>query len=96
MSTITAQRPHTMPKEKAKKKAEELASHLAQRLGIEWQWKGDVLYFEAPSGTAKGTKGEVTVTDTEIAVAVQLPFLLKMMSPMIESKVKEQLDTIVA
>lgn len=95
MSTIDITRAHSLPLDQAKKKAEELASGMADRFGISWKWEGDTIHFDAPNGAAKGTKGAVSVTDKDVRVAIDLPFMLKMMKGTIESKIKEKLDALV-
>ncbi len=94
MATIDITRNHTLPIDDAKKKAEELAKSMADKFGIAWKWDGDTIRFDAASGTAKGTKGEVAVTDKTVRVAIDLPFMLKMLKGTIEGKVKEKLDTL--
>ena len=95
MSTIDISRNHSLPIEDAKKKAEELAKGMADKFGIAWKWEGDSIKFDATSGAAKGTKGEVSVTDKVVRVAIDLPFLLKMLKGTIEGKVNEKLDALV-
>jgi putative polyhydroxyalkanoate system protein len=91
MATIDVTRAHSLPKDDAKKKAEEFAKSMQERFELEWSWKGDSIIFDAPRGAAKGTKGEVSVTDKDVRVQIDLPFLLKMMKGTIESKVEEKL-----
>ena len=95
MSTIDITRNHTLPIEDAKKKAEELAKGMADKFGISWKWEGDSIRFDAPSGAAKGTKGEVSVTDKTVRVAIDLPFMLRVLKGTIETKVNEKLDALV-
>ena len=94
MATIELSQAHTLPLDEAKKKAEELAKGMESKLGITWQWAGDVIKFEAPAGAAKGTKGEVAVTTSAVKVSVDLPFMLRVMKGTIEEKIKEKLNTI--
>lgn len=94
MATIELSKAHTLPLEDARKKAEELAKGMESKLGISWSWAGDVIKFEASSGAAKGTKGEVAVTDKTVKVSVDLPFMLRIMKGTIEEKIKEKLATI--
>jgi putative polyhydroxyalkanoate system protein len=94
MATIDITRNHTLPIEDAKQKAEELAKGMAEKFGIAWKWEGSSIRFDAPSGVAKGTKGEVSVTDKSVRVAIDLPFMLKMLKGKIEDKVKEKLDAL--
>ena len=94
MATIEQRKAHTLGKEGARKKAEEIADQLKVKLNMEWAWSGDTINFEAKSGAAKGTKGTVDVTDKDITVKIDLPFMLRVMKGMVESRVKEKLDTI--
>lgn len=95
MATIDITRSHTLPIDTAKTKAEELAKSMADRFGIIWKWDGNTIRFDAPGGAAKGTKGEVAVTEKDVRVAIDLPFMLKMMKGTIEEKVKEKLAALV-
>jgi putative polyhydroxyalkanoate system protein len=94
MATIDITRNHSLPVEDAKKKAEELAKGMADKFGIQWKWEGDTIRFDASSGAAKGTKGEVAVTDKTVRVAIDLPFMLRVMKGTIEDKVNEKLNAI--
>jgi putative polyhydroxyalkanoate system protein len=94
MATIDITRSHSLPLDDAKKKAEELAKGMADRFGIDWKWEGNTIRFDAPSGAAKGTKGEVSVTDKSVRVAIDLPFMLRVMKGTIEGKVNEKLDAL--
>ncbi len=91
MATIDIIRAHSLPLEEAKKRAEELAKSMQDRFELVWRWEGDALRFEAPRGTAKGTKGEVSVTSKEVRVQIDLPFMLRVLKGTIESKVNEKL-----
>ena len=95
MATIDITRGHSLPLEDAKNKAEELAKSMAERFGISWKWEGNVIRFDAPSGAAKGTKGEVAVSEKDVRVQIDLPFMLKMLKGTIESKVNEKLSSLV-
>ncbi len=94
MATIDMEKKHTLGKEIARKRAEELADKMKEKIGIEWAWTGDVIHFEAKSGAAKGAKGTVSVTDTSLRVLVDLPFMLRPLKGMVEGKIKEKLDTL--
>ena len=92
MATIDVRRGHTLPKEEAKKRAELLAKGMEAKFSLVWKWDGDSIRFDAPSGPAKGTKGEVSVNEQEVRVQIDLPFLLKMMKGTVESRVTEELQ----
>lgn len=94
MSTIDVKRSHSLPKEEARTRAEDLARTMAEKFNLEWKWQGDSILFDAPRGAAKGTKGEVSVTDKEVRVQIDLPFLLRVMKGTIESKVNEKLNAL--
>ncbi len=91
MATIDVRRSHKLSKDDAKKRAEELANSMKDRFSLVWHWDGDTIRFDAPSGAAKGTKGEVDVNDKEVRVQIDLPFMLRVMKGTIESKVNEKL-----
>jgi putative polyhydroxyalkanoate system protein len=94
MATIDITRAHSLPMDDAKKKAEELAKSMAEKIGIDWKWEGNTIRFDAPSGKAKGTTGYVAVNEKDVRVAIDLPFMLRVLKGMIEGKVKEKLDTL--
>jgi len=91
MATIDVTRAHSLPKDDAKKKAEDFAISMQERFALVWRWEGDSIVFDAPHGAAKGTKGEVSVTDKAVRVQIELPFLLRMLKGTIEAKVDEKL-----
>jgi putative polyhydroxyalkanoate system protein len=94
MATIDIRRPHTLDKEEARRRAEELAKSLEEKLGIRWHWDGDRIRFEAPSGAAKGSTGMVSVDPASVRVEVDLPFLLRAVKGMVEGKINKKLDEI--
>jgi putative polyhydroxyalkanoate system protein len=91
MATIDIRRAHSLTKDEAKSRAEKLAKGMQEKFGIVWRWSGDAITFETPSGAAKGTKGEVSVSDKDVRVQIDLPFMLKMMKGTIESRVNDKL-----
>jgi putative polyhydroxyalkanoate system protein len=92
MSTIDVRRAHALPKEEARKRAEDLANAMMAKFELDWRWDGDRIAFDAPRGAAKGTKGSVDVGDKEVRVQIDLPFLLRMLKGTIESKVNDKLN----
>jgi putative polyhydroxyalkanoate system protein len=91
MAIIDVRRNHSLPKDEAKKRAEDLAKSMQQKLELEWRWEGDRIVFEAPRGAAKGTKGSVEVTGTDVRVQIDLPFLMRVLTGTVEAKVNEKL-----
>ncbi len=94
MATIDITKTHSLSKDQARAKAEELAKSMQDKIGIQWKWEGDTIAFDAPSGIAKGTKGNVAVTDKEVRVTVNLPLMLRVMKGTIEDKIKEKLSAL--
>lgn len=92
MATIEIERKHTLGKDIAKERAEKLAKGMEAKLGIQWKWDGDKIKFDAPSGTAKGAKGIVAVTDANVRVEIDLPFLLRAVKGSIETRVNDELN----
>jgi putative polyhydroxyalkanoate system protein len=95
MATIDVRRSHSLPKEEAKKRAEDLAKSMQQKLDLDWRWDGDRIVFEAPRGAAKGTKGTVEVTASDVRVQIDLPFLMRVLKSTVEAKVNEKLAQLV-
>ena len=94
MATIDITRAHALNIDDAKKKAEDLAKGMAEKFGIQWKWDGNTIRFDATSGAAKGTKGEVSVSEKNVRVAIDLPFMLRVMKGTIEDKVNEKLSAL--
>jgi putative polyhydroxyalkanoate system protein len=96
MATIDIRRQHSLDIEEAKKRAEALAQGLEQKIGIRWRWDGDVIRFDAPGGAAKGATGVVRVEPSAVRVEIDLPLLLRPMKGMVEAKVNQKLDALLA
>jgi putative polyhydroxyalkanoate system protein len=94
MATIDVRRTHALPRDEARKRAEDLARSMQQRFELDWRWEGDRIVFEAPRGAAKGTRGSVEVGEREVRVQIDLPMLLRMLKGTVESKVNEKLSQV--
>jgi len=86
MATIELRRTHTLPKDEAKRRAEAIAVGLKDKVELDWRWEGDRIVV------AKGTRGMVSVSDTDVRVEIDLPFMLRVLKAKVESKVNEKLD----
>ena len=95
MATIDITRPHQLGTATAKERAEELAKDMQSKLGIDWNWQGDNIHFKADKGAAKGAKGQVSVTEENVRVAIDLPLMLRAMKGMVEKQVASKLDTLI-
>ena len=91
MPTIDVRRTHTLSRDEARKRAEELAESMKQRFDLDWHWEGDRILFEARRGAAKGTRGSVDVSERDVRVQIDLPLMLRVMKAAVESKVEEKL-----
>jgi putative polyhydroxyalkanoate system protein len=94
MATIDVKRSHSLSKDEAKKRAEDLARSMQEKFNLDWKWSGDTIVFDAPKGAAKGTKGSVAVSDKDVHVQIDLPFLLRAIKGTVESKVNEKLNAL--
>ena len=92
MATIDLRRTHTLPKDEAKRRAEAIATGLKDKVELDWRWEGERIVFESPRGVAKGTRGLVSVSDTDVRVEIDLPFMLRVLKTKVEAKVNEKLD----
>ncbi|EKN46432.1 MULTISPECIES: polyhydroxyalkanoic acid system family protein [Pseudomonas] len=91
MAKITVERPHSLGREQAREKAEQLVEKLADRYGLAHEWVGDTVKLEG-----KGAKGKVEVEDELIRINIDLNFILSTMSGSIKSEVERVLDKALA
>jgi len=96
MATIEIRRAHSFTKDQAKAKTDAFASNIGKQLGLKHFWNNDVAGFEATTGLAKGAKGSITVSDKDLLISINLPGMLAFMKDVIEKKVKQELDTVLA
>ncbi len=96
MAAIDISRSHSLGLDEAKTRAEKLAEGLKSKMGIGYSWDSDRIRFNGDSGPAKGVSGTVSVTDSNIRVEIDLPFLMKAMKGPIATKVNEKLDRLLA
>ncbi|MEE4342002.1 polyhydroxyalkanoic acid system family protein [Pseudomonas alliivorans] len=91
MAKITVERPHSLGREQAREKAEQLVEKLADRYGLAHEWVGDTVKLEG-----KGAKGKVEVEEELIRINIDLNFILSTMSGSIKSEVERVLDKALA
>jgi putative polyhydroxyalkanoate system protein len=87
MSDIHVVRAHGMDIEAARQVAEQAARDLAERFDMQWHWEENSLFFQRP-----GVSGVMRVTGTDLAITVQLGFLLKAFRRDIEGNLLAKLD----
>jgi putative polyhydroxyalkanoate system protein len=87
MSHIDLRATHTMSHDAAKSAAEELASDLARKFEIEYEWEGDHIHFERP-----GASGSIMVGDRDIQITARLGFMLMFLRHRIEEEIVRYLS----
>ena len=87
MPSISIARTHALTHKKAKDAAERIARDLKQRFALDYAWEGDDVRFARP-----GVSGRMRVGKKDVALDVQLGFLLTPMKPVIEREIHAQLD----
>lgn len=87
MSRIDIRHAHSLPKAKARKAVEEVASKLAERFQMDTGWDGDVLNF-----SRSGVDGHIELGPKDLHVHAKLGFLAAMFKDSIESEIRRVLD----
>ena len=90
MSAIDISRSHKHGKDEAKRRANALLEKLAKDQGVKGTWAGDTFNITAPA------KGTCDVTDSNVRIQIDLPFLMRPLKGKIESKITEELDRTLA
>ena len=91
MAHITVEREHTLGKELARAKAEQLARKLEDKYGVESSWAGDTLKLKRA-----GVNGTVLVAEDSLRIDVKLGLLMSAMSGTIKSEIEKALDKALA
>jgi putative polyhydroxyalkanoate system protein len=86
MADINIARKHTLGKEEAKKRANDMLEKMKDKVGIKGTWSGDTFNVTDP------VKGTFVVTDSEMRCELTLSFLMKAMKGTIEQKISEAFD----
>ncbi|MET1081186.1 MAG: polyhydroxyalkanoic acid system family protein [Pseudomonas sp.] len=87
MAKIVVERPHTLGREVARARAEQLAERLASQYDLRYQWQGDVLEFKR-----KGADGSIQVGDDQVRVELSLGLLLSALGGTIKREIEKGLD----
>lgn len=86
MSTIDIRHTHALPGPQARTAMEDVAAKLAERFGLQSQWRGDVLDFNG-----SGVDGAIELQPGAVRVTATLGFLLSAMKGMVESEIQRVL-----
>jgi putative polyhydroxyalkanoate system protein len=87
MPTITIQRRHKLDSKKAKAVAQKIAKDLHKRFDLECTWDGDNVSFTRP-----GVSGEMRLGKSNVALNVQLSFLMTPLKGPIENAIRSEFD----
>jgi putative polyhydroxyalkanoate system protein len=87
MSEITIRRKHGKTPADARASAEHMAAELKEEFDLKYLWDGDVLRFKR-----SGLAGELALDGEEVALRIQLGFLLSALKPAIEREVHKFFD----
>lgn len=87
MAKITMTHPHTLPKETAKEKVNELFLKFKDRFGINLKWDGDTVKL-----SGSGFDGVAKVFDDKVDINVNLGLMVSAFKGQIESGLQEQLN----
>jgi len=86
MSNIDIRHAHALPDDQARLAMQEVAGKLADRFGLQSQWRGDVLDFNG-----SGVEGAIELQQGAVRVTAKLGFLLSAMKGMVESEIQRVL-----
>ncbi|MDF3981141.1 polyhydroxyalkanoic acid system family protein [Luteibacter sp. PPL201] len=87
MAKIDIRRPHGKSLPEARAVVEKVATRMSEKLGTTGGWQGDAYTF-----SGSGVKGAITVSDTDVHVAVELGMMLSAVRGMVESEIRKKLD----
>ncbi|UTW09567.1 polyhydroxyalkanoic acid system family protein [Pseudomonas benzenivorans] len=87
MTRIAVERPHSLGREAAREKAEQLAERLARDFDVQYRWSGDILEFKR-----SGADGRIEVGEDRVRVELKLGLLLSAMGGSIKRQIEEVLD----
>lgn len=90
---ITVNIPHKLTREAAKNRIESGFAKVQEQIAgksveVQQTWQGDILHFSAGAMGQKIT-GKLTVTDSNVLIEVDLPWILAKLSGGIQDKLKK-------
>lgn len=87
MANIKIRRQHGLGRDLARRKVEEIANSLQEKLNAKWSWSGDTLNFKR-----SGASGSVDVGDDYVEFNIQLGMLFTPMKGSVENAILKKLD----
>jgi len=91
MADIHIEKKHSLGKAGARSAVEDVARQIEKSLQITYGWDGDTLKFERP-----GANGAIGVTDSTVAVDIELGMMLSPFRSMVEQQVESYLNKYLA
>jgi putative polyhydroxyalkanoate system protein len=91
MANIRIKQAHQLGKDDARRRVDDIAEDLKQKLHVVYQWQGDKLVFKRT-----GAQGAIELGDDFVEVKVKLGMLVAPMKDKIEAQIKERLQTYLA
>lgn len=88
MAEINITRPHSLGSEDAHKVVAALVDKLILKFGGQARWQGDSLHYTH----AGGVDGRIQCATDEIAVNVNLGFMMSALRKLIETEINQSLD----
>lgn len=87
MATVEIIREHTLGKEVAKERAQQLAEKLTSKLDVVCSWQEDELTFQR-----SGVDGSIQVGEANVHIAIKLGVMLLPMAGMVKSEIEKALN----
>ena len=87
MANIHIKQQHNLAHDEARKRVEEIAKDLKEKLNADYAWNGESLRFKR-----KGASGSIDLSNEFIELNIKLGMMLAPMKGKIESAIREKLD----
>lgn len=87
MSNLTITQSHTLDSQQLKDELEKLAVRMKEQYGVNSTWKND----QHIAISASGVNGEVTISDSQIAINLKFGMMMSMFAGKIEKDIKKYL-----
>lgn len=91
MARIVVERTHTLGREVAREKAEQVAAKLSREYGVSCEWQGDVLAVRR-----SGAEGRIEVEERRVKVLLNLGWLLSALGGNVQAEIERALDKALA
>ncbi len=94
MPKVTISVPHQLGREEARRRIDELASHLQSQSGsllkgVEQHWDGDTLHFVV-GAAGQSISGTAHVAEQTVNLEIALPWMLSLLAGTVKKQVEQQ------